>query len=183
MGWSAPVLRFGTLILVGPPLELLPCHRNDRFPRSTQKPESSSRRLHTGCHSVGKQVSSELILRQENPSVLTSPLRFRHVISGSFTFVSLTLTWHDLLPCLFLNAHHNGSLPMQLKVVWSLLLQADSERPTLISCAALNALFLTSFQRSFVAHLSPLINTLKPNFITHDYKCESSTYYLHNWQV
>jgi hypothetical protein len=31
---------------------------------------------------------------------------------------------------LFLNAHHNGSLPMQLEVFWSLLLQADSEGPT-----------------------------------------------------
>ena len=27
------------------------------------------------------------------------------------------------------NAHHNGSLPMQLEVFWSLLLQADSEGP------------------------------------------------------
>ena len=33
------------------------------------------------------------------------------------------------LPCLFLNAHHPGSLPAQLKVVWSLLLQAGSEGP------------------------------------------------------
>jgi hypothetical protein len=31
---------------------------------------------------------------------------------------------------LFLNAHHNGSLPMQLEVFWCLLLQADSEGPT-----------------------------------------------------
>jgi len=33
------------------------------------------------------------------------------------------------------NAHHNGSLPMQLEVFWSLLLQTDSEGPTLIFCA------------------------------------------------
>ena len=39
---------------------------------------------------------------------------------------------------LFLNAHHKGSLPMQLKVVWDLLLQADPEGPTLIFCAALH---------------------------------------------
>ena len=40
--------------------------------------------------------------------------------------------WRDL----FLNAHHNGSLPMQLKVFWGLLLQADPEGPALIFCAA-----------------------------------------------
>jgi hypothetical protein len=35
-----------------------------------------------------------------------------------------------------LNAHYHGSLPQQLKVVWSLLLQADPEGPTLIFRAA-----------------------------------------------
>jgi hypothetical protein len=35
-------------------------------------------------------------------------------------------------PHLFLNAHHQGSLPQQLEVVWSPLLQADSKGPTLI---------------------------------------------------
>ena len=44
-------------------------------------------------------------------------------------------------PCLSLNAHHNGSLPMQLKVVSSLLLQADSEGPTLIFCAVTRTLY------------------------------------------
>jgi hypothetical protein len=37
-----------------------------------------------------------------------------------------------ILPNLFLNAHHHGSLPQQLKVVCSLLLQANSEGPSLI---------------------------------------------------
>ena len=32
----APVLRIGTLPLVGPPLAVLPWHRSDRFPRSAQ---------------------------------------------------------------------------------------------------------------------------------------------------
>jgi len=40
------------------------------------------------------------------------------------------------MPCLFLDAHHTGSLPMQLKVVRSPLLQAGFEGPPLISCAA-----------------------------------------------
>ena len=38
---------------------------------------------------------------------------------------------------LFLDAHYNGSLPMQLKVVWNLRLHADSEGPTLIFDTAL----------------------------------------------
>jgi hypothetical protein len=56
------VLRIGTLILVGPPLEFLPYHRDDRFPRSTQEPESGSRYLYAGCRSSSKQVPLELIL-------------------------------------------------------------------------------------------------------------------------
>ena len=40
--------------------------------------------------------------------------------------------WRDL----FLNAHYHGFWPQQLEVFWSLLLQADSEGPTLISCTA-----------------------------------------------
>ena len=40
-----------------------------------------------------------------------------------------------------LNAHHNGSLPMQLEVLWSLLLQADPEGPTLISCTVTHTLY------------------------------------------
>jgi len=50
-----------------------------------------------------------------------------------FTFVRLPdshLT--GSCPAFCLNAHHNGSLPLQLKVVWSQLLQADSEGPSLI---------------------------------------------------
>jgi hypothetical protein len=38
--------------------------------------------------------------------------------------------------CLFLDAHHHGSLPQQLKVVWSLPPQAGSEGPSFISRAA-----------------------------------------------
>jgi hypothetical protein len=90
------VLRIGTLILVGPPLGFLPWHRNDRFPRCTGKPASGSRRLHAGCRSACKQVLSELIPGQWNPPVLTSPICFRHVTSGSLSFVSLMHTWQGL---------------------------------------------------------------------------------------
>ncbi len=59
--YSAPVLRIGTITLEGPPLRAFPLHRNDRFPRSLQKPESSSRRLYAGCRLDSKQVSSRLV--------------------------------------------------------------------------------------------------------------------------
>jgi hypothetical protein len=39
------------------------------------------------------------------------------------------------------NAHHHGSLPQQLGVVWDLLLKADPERPSLISHAAVRHRF------------------------------------------
>ena len=64
-GRSAPVSRIGTLTLVDPPLEFLPWHRDDRFPRSAQEPESRSRHLYAGRHSSSKQVSLELILEPE----------------------------------------------------------------------------------------------------------------------
>ena len=60
--WSAPVPRVGALILVGPPLEFLPYHRDDRFSRSTQEPGSGSRYLYAGCHPSRKQVPLGLIL-------------------------------------------------------------------------------------------------------------------------
>jgi hypothetical protein len=60
-GDSAPVPRFGTRALVGLPLELLPSHRGDRFPRSTQEPEPRSRRLHAGRRLGSKQVPPRLI--------------------------------------------------------------------------------------------------------------------------
>ena len=86
---SAPVLRIGTLILMGPPLGFLPWHRNDRFRRSTQKPETGSRHLYAGRRSGSKQVSPELIPEYHKPPVLTSSLTFRHLISGSLALASL----------------------------------------------------------------------------------------------
>jgi len=56
----APVPRIGTLTLVGPPLELLPYHRSDRFPGSVQQPVAGSRHLYTGGHPGSKQVSPRL---------------------------------------------------------------------------------------------------------------------------
>ena len=125
---------------MGPPLGFLPYHRNDRFPRSTQEPDSRSRHLYAGRRPGSKQDSPELIPEYQQPPVLTSSLSFRHLISGSLALASLIIP--DLvLRGLFLNAHHPGSLPAQLKVVWSLLLQADSEGPPLISRAVAHAYY------------------------------------------
>ena len=55
------MIRIGTLTLVGFPLEFLPLHRNDRFPRSIQKPVLSSRLLYAGRRPDSNQVPSELI--------------------------------------------------------------------------------------------------------------------------
>src|SRR6266446_10729923 len=55
---------------------------------------------------------------------------------GSLSFVSRTLTCTRLIPRFYPNAHHHGSLPQQLGVVWDLLLKTDPEGPTLIFHAA-----------------------------------------------
>ena len=60
--------------------------------------------------------------------VLTPFLCFRHFFSGSLSLISLIHTWF-FSQNLFLNAHHNGSLPKQLKVVWNRCLYIDPERP------------------------------------------------------
>src|SRR5258708_18442695 len=46
------------------------------------------------------------------------------------------LTCTRLIPRFCPNAHHHGSLPQQLGVVWDLLLKTDPEGPTLIFHAA-----------------------------------------------
>lgn len=50
-----------------------------------------SRCLCAGCHAVGKQVPSALIPACSQPQVLTSSnIYFRHLISSSLAFVSIT---------------------------------------------------------------------------------------------
>ena len=87
-----PVLRIGTLTLVGPPLGFLPYRRNDRFPRSPQESDSGSRHLYAGRRPGSKQVSPGLILVSRKLPVLTSSYSFRHLISGSLALASLNLT-------------------------------------------------------------------------------------------
>src|SRR5262245_4045919 len=92
-GDAVPVPRLGTLTLMGPPLAFLPWHRGDRFPRSAHTPGPRSRRLH-----AGRRLGSKSGLPQTPPGlptpppVLTSFLRFRHVLSGSLALVSVAPT-------------------------------------------------------------------------------------------
>jgi hypothetical protein len=68
--------------------------------------------------------------------VLTTLASLRRVFEG-FTFVRLSdAHLHEIDLALFSNAHHHGSLPQQLGVVWDRLLKTDPEGPTLISHAA-----------------------------------------------
>ena len=78
-GSSRPPTECGVcifLILMGLPLGFLPYHRSDRFPRSTQEPDSRSRHLYAGRRPGSKQDSPELILGYKQPPVLTSPYSF-----------------------------------------------------------------------------------------------------------
>jgi hypothetical protein len=73
-------------------LELLPSHRDDRFLRSSLKPESGSRRLNAGCRLDSKQVSSNLIPEHIPDPGFDIISDFRHVISGLLAFVFLIHT-------------------------------------------------------------------------------------------
>ena len=99
------------------PLEYLPYHHSDRFPRSTQKPESKSPHLYAGGRSVSNfQVSTELFLGVKRfPSFdlvlyVSTPHRW-------FICIGLFVPHLTGSSCLFLNVHYKGSLPMQLKVI------------------------------------------------------------------
>jgi hypothetical protein len=108
---SAPVPRIGTLALVGRPLERLPCHRGDRFPRSTHEPKPRSRRLHAGRHLGSKQVAPRLLPGERLPPgfdvvppLSTPPRRFAcarlrgpHLTESGSAFSS-TLTTRALDP-------------------------------------------------------------------------------------
>ena len=60
---------------------------------------------------------------------------------GSLSFVSRMLTGSRSSLSFRSNAHHHGSLPQQLGVVWDLLLKADPEGPSPIFHAALRHRF------------------------------------------
>src|SRR5208282_1905019 len=75
--------------LVGSPLGLLPYHQNDRFSCSALKPVLSSCPLYADCR-FACYASSHQSSSQARPRslVLTVSIPFRHLIRGSFAFIS-----------------------------------------------------------------------------------------------
>ena len=94
----------------GLPLELLPWHRDDRFPRSTTEPDPGSRRLQAGCRSGRAPGLRPNLSRRPLPS-----LRFRHrpVNFGTSSAVrlrsSLRISPDGIKSRLFCDAHHQRS--------------------------------------------------------------------------
>ena len=105
---------------------------------SAREPGSDSRPLYAGRRLPGNQASDRLIPGDRTPLVLTTNLFTTR--QRRFTFVRLSDPYlPEIHPRRFdSKAHHHGSLPQQLGVVWSLLLEADSEGPAFISHAALH---------------------------------------------
>src|SRR5271157_1640998 len=97
----------------------------------------------------------------ETPLVSTTSvwLTTRH---RRFTFVRLSDPYLlEVRPRRFdSNAHHHGSLPQQLGAVWNPLLEADSEGPAFISCAALTQ-SVSSLRTSFLC--APAAHSRSPS--------------------
>jgi hypothetical protein len=94
----------------GLPLELLPWHRDDRFPRSATEPDPGSRRLQAGRRSGRAPGLRPNLSRRPLPS-----LRFRHrpVNFGTSSAVrlrsSLRISPDGIKSRLFCDAHHQRS--------------------------------------------------------------------------
>ena len=119
---SISITETSTLLRVGPPLSsasvlssswvfhfgFLPYHRNDRFPRSTQEPETGSRHLYAGRRPGSMQVSPGLILVSRKLPVLTSS---NFISTPHQWFACARLPEPHLtrsLPCLFLQRSPQG---------------------------------------------------------------------------
>ena len=103
---------------------------------SAQKPASDSRPLYAGRRLPSHQAPDRLVPEVDNASGFDDAKGLNDASSkGSLSFVSLTCSRCSLSFCS--NAHHHGSLPQQLGVVWDPLLKADPEGPSPIFHAAL----------------------------------------------
>ena len=85
------------------PLGLLPSHRDDRFPRSSLKPDPGSRRLYAGRRSSSRQAPLDLVSRANKPSPVSTPSEFvstRHttVHLRSSLWIAPDAVWPRLLP-------------------------------------------------------------------------------------
>jgi hypothetical protein len=110
------------------PLVRSPC-RGDRFPRSMQEPEPSSRHLHAGRHLGSQQAPPRLIPGLQSIPGFDVNFVFRHVISGSLSLAFLARTCRAQRRDFSRDAHHRGSLPQQLAVVCGLRLHGGHGGP------------------------------------------------------
>ena len=78
---------------VGSPHQLLPLHQDDRFSCSAPKPVLNSCHLHADCHFARAQITSKLIPEIRSVPGFDSVYTYRHLINGSFAFISSELTW------------------------------------------------------------------------------------------
>ena len=117
----------------GLPLGLFSWHRSDRFSRSTPEPDSDSRHLYAERHPASKQVSAGLYPGPAFHPGFDATGKAHDTSSAVHLRSSSRIAPAALSARRLPDAHHDGSLPTQLGVVWSLVLQPDSEGPTLIS--------------------------------------------------
>jgi hypothetical protein len=105
---------------------------------SVRKPASASRPLYAGRRPPPSSGSWRTCPREDSRPWFGRRLdSLRRVLEG-FTYVRLSdAHLQGSMPLLFSNAHHHGSLPQQLRVVWDPLLKADPEGPALIFRTAL----------------------------------------------
>jgi hypothetical protein len=133
---SAPVLRFGTFLLVGPPLGLFPLHRS----AGSHVPHRSLGRARAAFVPVTTRAVDRcppsLIPDQQLesgfgdvPTLSTRCQRFTFVRLPDSHLTGLSPPFPETLTTPVIG-------PTQLPVVWTLILQPESEGPTLISCAA-----------------------------------------------
>jgi hypothetical protein len=87
--WSSRIL----------PLGLLPLHRDDRFSRSIQEPDPTSRRLNAGCRAGSPPGSLPCLSRKKRPPPVSASVKaFRHFIDGSLALASPDHTCRNLVP-------------------------------------------------------------------------------------
>jgi len=146
---SSPITGPSSLLRAAPPLclaSVLRLLRDRRLSRSLSIKATGSHVPYQSLypvHATSMPVAAQAINRfPPSLSWSVASLQFRRRLTLStpqrwFACARLLSTHLTHFMRLFLDAHYNGSLPMQLKVVWNLRLHADSEGPTLIFDTAL----------------------------------------------
>src|SRR5215510_12333684 len=134
MGQSEPELRIRTLALVVLPLVASPLASKFRVPRSVQPPHGKLRPplMPDAAPPVNRYRRS--LSRSNNNSAVLAIVYILSTLHQWFPcgpLLACHLTW--LFQAFSFRVHDRGFWPKPPKVVWSLLLQADSEGPSLIS--------------------------------------------------